>query len=80
MTIQNFVEGQQLNTNWLTIEYDGWRLPATSKPHDWCDKDNIHKEMRVKVKEMLSETDLEYETIQDIAAKVVDIIKANECD
>lgn len=47
---------------------------------DWCDKDNIHKEMRVKVKEMLSETDLEYETIQDIAAKVVDIIKANECD
>jgi len=24
------------STNWYTIEYDGWHLPATKDAHDWC--------------------------------------------
>lgn len=26
----------QFNTNWDTIQYDGFRLPATEDAHDWC--------------------------------------------
>lgn len=36
ITIQSFVELQQHRTDWLTIECNGWKLPATSEPHDWC--------------------------------------------
>jgi hypothetical protein len=36
VTIQSFVEQQQINTNWLTMEYDGWRFPATSEPYCDC--------------------------------------------
>jgi len=25
-------------TNWYTVEYDGWHLPATKEAHDWCSK------------------------------------------
>jgi len=24
--------------NWITVEYDGWHLPATKESHDWCGK------------------------------------------
>src|SRR5437870_7591682 len=23
-------------TNWNDVEHDGWKLPATDEPHDWC--------------------------------------------
>lgn len=36
MTIQKYVEYGQLYTNWMYVTYDGWTLPATKQPHDWC--------------------------------------------
>lgn len=38
VTIESYVTNQQLSTNWQSMEYGGWRLPATSEPHDWCGK------------------------------------------
>lgn len=32
----SFVEERKFCTNWMDIEYQGWRLPAISEPHDWC--------------------------------------------
>ena len=25
-------------SNWYTIEQDGWHLPGVLEPHDWCGK------------------------------------------
>lgn len=36
VTVQSFVEEQQLYTNWFSVEYEGWKLPATAEPHYWC--------------------------------------------
>jgi hypothetical protein len=36
VTIRSFVEHQQINTNWSSMEYDGWRFPATDEPHYDC--------------------------------------------
>ncbi len=36
MTIKKFVETQQLHTNWMSLEHDGFRPPATKDPHTWC--------------------------------------------
>ena len=27
---------QHESQNWFTVEHDGWKLPATEEPHDWC--------------------------------------------
>lgn len=38
-TLQNtadFVSEHKFCTNWLDVEYQGWKLPATHEPHDWC--------------------------------------------
>ncbi len=32
----DFYEEQKFLTNWDDVEHDGWRLPGTSDPHDWC--------------------------------------------
>ena len=31
-----FVDKYKLFTNWLDIDFQGWRLPAISEPHEWC--------------------------------------------
>ena len=31
-----FVDKYKLFTNWLEIDFQGWGLPATSEPHEWC--------------------------------------------
>jgi len=33
---QDFVSESKFLTNWLDVEHQGWKLPAISKPHDWC--------------------------------------------
>lgn len=38
-TLQNtedFVSEHKFCTNWMDIEYQGWKLPAIEEPHDWC--------------------------------------------
>lgn len=38
-TLQNtreFVSESKFLTNWLNVEHEGWKLPATTEPHDWC--------------------------------------------
>ncbi|MEM4391711.1 MAG: hypothetical protein QXG67_02870, partial [Candidatus Nitrosotenuis sp.] len=32
----DFVEDHKFLTNWETVEYQGWKLPAISDPHWWC--------------------------------------------
>jgi hypothetical protein len=42
-TLQNtadFVSEHKFLSNWLDIEHLGWRLPAISKPRDWCGLEN----------------------------------------
>ncbi len=31
-----FVKEYQFLTNWNSVEHDGWILPSTKEPHDWC--------------------------------------------
>lgn len=38
VTVESYVMDQQVRTNWLSVEYGGWKMPATSEPHDWCGK------------------------------------------
>ncbi len=33
---REWIDEHQFLTNWKNIEHDGWRLPATQEPHDWC--------------------------------------------
>ena len=33
---EEFYWKYQFNTNWNTVEHNGWRLPSTGEPHDWC--------------------------------------------
>ena len=32
----DFVSEHKFCTNWIDIEYQGWKLPAISEPHNWC--------------------------------------------
>ena len=34
--VVDFVLEHKFCSNWLDVEYQGWRLPAISEPHDWC--------------------------------------------
>jgi len=34
--VVDFVQEHKFCTNWLDVNYQGWSLPATSVPHDWC--------------------------------------------
>ncbi len=34
--VVDFVSIHKFCSNWLNVEYQGWRLPAISEPHDWC--------------------------------------------
>lgn len=34
--VADFVSEHKFLSNWLDVEHLGWRLPAISKPHDWC--------------------------------------------
>lgn len=45
---------------------------------EWTKKDNIQKEMRVKIKDILYEQDLDAEQVQALAVEIVDLMKANE--
>lgn len=46
---------------------------------DWCKKEPIHKDMRKSVKDILFQKNLEYDKIQDLATKIVNVLIANEC-
>ena len=38
-TLQNtrdWVSESKFLTNWLYVEHEGWKLPTTLEPHDWC--------------------------------------------
>ncbi|MBM3910726.1 MAG: hypothetical protein FJ356_03655 [Thaumarchaeota archaeon] len=49
--VQEWVEQHKFHTNWETIEWQGWRLPATKEKHPWCGiwntigcvKEQLHK-------------------------------------
>ena len=45
---------------------------------EWTRKENIQKEMRVKIKDILYEQDLNSEQVQDLAKEIVDLMKANQ--
>src|SRR5437588_12488436 len=32
----NYFEEHQFMTNWYAVQHDGWHLPGTKEPHDWC--------------------------------------------
>src|SRR3989304_9801262 len=34
--VEQYIEEHKFLTNWVNVEHDGWRLPATSEPHYWC--------------------------------------------
>jgi len=34
--LEQYIEEHQFLTNWVNVEHDGWRLPATQEPHYWC--------------------------------------------
>ncbi len=34
--VEQYIEEHKFGTNWINVERDGWRLPATSEPHYWC--------------------------------------------
>jgi hypothetical protein len=34
--VSEYIEEHQFLTNWINVEHDGWRLPATKEPHYWC--------------------------------------------
>jgi len=34
--LEQYIEEHQFLTNWVNVEHDGWRLPATKEPHYWC--------------------------------------------
>jgi len=34
--LEQYIEEHQFLTNWINVEHDGWRLPATQEPHYWC--------------------------------------------
>jgi len=34
--VASFVDEYKFLTNWDTVEHDGWVLPSTQEPHDWC--------------------------------------------
>ena len=33
---REFVSESKFLTNWLDVEHQGWKLPATAEAHDWC--------------------------------------------
>ncbi|MCV0401224.1 MAG: type I restriction endonuclease subunit R [Nitrosopumilus sp.] len=45
---------------------------------EWSKKENIQKEMRVKIKDILYDQDLDAEQVQTLAVEIVDLMKANE--
>ena len=45
---------------------------------EWPKKENIQKEMRVKIKDILYEENLDSEQVQDLAVEIVDLMKANQ--
>jgi len=34
--VEQYIEEHKFFTNWVNVEHDGWRLPATQEPHYWC--------------------------------------------
>ena len=45
---------------------------------EWPTKENIQKEMRVKIKDILYDQGLESEKVQDLSVEIVDLMKANQ--
>lgn len=45
---------------------------------EWTKKENIQKEMRVKIKDILYDQDLDSEQVQELAVEIVNLMKANQ--
>ena len=45
---------------------------------EWTKKENIQKEMRVKIKDILYEENLDSKQVQDLSVEIVDLMKANQ--
>ena len=61
----------------LTITID--KALNEIKVIDWCKKDPIQKDMRRSIKDILFTEGLDYDKIQELANKIVNILIANEC-
>jgi len=51
--VADFVDKYKFLTNWESVEFQGWKLPASLEPHYWCGQWNTEGCLNVDEHERL---------------------------